>query len=88
MQRMAAYFQGRSARLRPHFKGHQVLSLASRQVEAGAIGIACARIEQAEKLVGAGVREALLIANEIAGESAIRRVYPAFQPGARCRRGR
>jgi D-serine deaminase-like pyridoxal phosphate-dependent protein len=72
MQRMAGYFQARSARLRPHFKGHQVLSLASRQVEAGAIGIACARIEQAEKLVGAGVRN-VLIANEIAGESAIRR---------------
>jgi D-serine deaminase-like pyridoxal phosphate-dependent protein len=73
MQRMAAYFQGRSARLRPHFKAHQVLSLASRQVEAGAIGIACARIEHAEKLVDAGIRS-VLIASEIAGENAIRRL--------------
>jgi D-serine deaminase-like pyridoxal phosphate-dependent protein len=72
MQVMLRFFQNRAARLRPHFKGHQVISLASRQVQGGAIGMACARIEHAEKLVAAGIRD-VLIANEIAGENAIRR---------------
>lgn len=72
LHRMAGHFRGQSASLRPHFKGHQVLSLASRQVEAGAIGIACARLNHAEKLVGVGI-PSVLIANEIAGEYAIRR---------------
>lgn len=72
LQVLAAYFQDRPAKLRAHFKGHQVLSLALRQVQAGAIGVACARMEHAEKLVAAGVTS-VLIANEIAGESAIRR---------------
>ncbi|MGH9511132.1 MAG: alanine racemase [Terriglobales bacterium] len=71
LRRMAAYFRDRSAKLRPHFKGHQVLSLASRQVQAGAIGIACARIEHAEKLVSAGVQN-VLIANQIGGEGMVR----------------
>jgi len=72
MSRMAAYFQNRSAKLRPHFKAHQVLSLASRQLEAGAIGVTCSRLEHAEKLAGKGIRS-VLMANEIAGESMIRR---------------
>jgi D-serine deaminase-like pyridoxal phosphate-dependent protein len=72
MRHMAVFFQNRSARLRPHFKAHQVLSIASRQIAAGAIGITCARLEHAEKLVGAGIRS-VLIANEVAGENCIRR---------------
>jgi len=72
LSRMAAFFRNKPAKLRPHFKAHQVLSLASRQIAAGAIGITCARLEHAEKLVGAGIRS-VLIANEIAGQSMIRR---------------
>jgi D-serine deaminase-like pyridoxal phosphate-dependent protein len=73
LQRMAGFFKGRSTSLRAHFKGHQVVALALRQVQAGAIGIACARIEHAERLIAAGIRS-VLIANEIGGESAIRRL--------------
>ncbi len=72
MARMAAFFRNKSAKLRPHFKAHQVLALASRQIQAGAIGITCARLEHAEKLVSQGIRS-VLIANEIAGQNMIRR---------------
>jgi len=72
LRRMAGYFARGSAKLRPHFKAHQVLSLATRQVQAGAIGITCARLSQAEALVGEGIRN-VLIASEIAGERLIRR---------------
>lgn len=71
LRAMAEYFQPTSARLRPHFKSHQVLSLAARQMEAGAIGITCARLDHAEALVQRGITN-ILIANEIAGESDIR----------------
>jgi D-serine deaminase-like pyridoxal phosphate-dependent protein len=72
LQTMAKFFCSRSAKLRPHFKNHRVLELAVRQIQLGAIGITCARLWQAEKLVNFGIRD-VLIANEIAGESSLRR---------------
>jgi D-serine deaminase-like pyridoxal phosphate-dependent protein len=71
LRQMAAFFNGSGPKLRPHFKAHQVLSLAKRQMKHGAIGVTCARLEQAEKLVRQGIHN-ILIANEIAGESKIR----------------
>jgi D-serine deaminase-like pyridoxal phosphate-dependent protein len=73
LQTMAGFFQSKPAKLRPHFKGHQVLALASRQLDAGATGITCARLDHAEALVRHGIRT-VLIANEIAGDSAIRQL--------------
>ena len=71
LRRMADFFNGCSPRLRPHFKAHQIFSLAKRQVEHGAIGLTCARLDQAEALVDQGITN-ILVANEIAGESKIR----------------
>ena len=72
LHRMAAFFQNRLAKLRPHFKNHRVLGLAKLQMQHGAIGITCARVWQAERLVEAGIRR-VLIANEIAGEAELHR---------------
>jgi len=69
--RMANFFRGVRPKLRPHFKAHQVLSLAKRQMEAGAVGLTCARLSQAETLVDQGI-DNILIANEIAGDGKIR----------------
>lgn len=69
---MAAFFQNTPAKLRPHFKPHQVISLASKQVEAGAIGVTCARLEHAEALVERGLTN-VFVASEIAGERMVRR---------------
>jgi len=80
MQLMAKYFRGRRAKLRPHFKGHQVLALAAEQIKAGAIGITCARLEHAAILVERNF-EGILLASELAGENAIRRLVDL------CRRG-
>ncbi len=71
LRQMAAFFNGSGPKLRPHFKAHQVLSLAKSQMKHGAIGVTCARLDQAEKLVSQGIHS-ILIANEIAGESKIR----------------
>ena len=72
LKAMARFFRDQPAKLRPHFKNHRVLELAARQMENGAIGITCARLWQAERLVNSGIRN-VLIANEIAGESPLRR---------------
>jgi len=72
LQTMAEFFRKQSAKLRPHFKNHRVIDLALRQLDNGAIGITCARLWQAEKLVSAGIKN-VLIANELAGESPLRR---------------
>jgi D-serine deaminase-like pyridoxal phosphate-dependent protein len=72
LQTMARFFCTQSAKLRPHFKNHRVLELAGRQMELGAIGITCARLWEAERLVSVGIRN-VLIANEIAGESPLQR---------------
>jgi D-serine deaminase-like pyridoxal phosphate-dependent protein len=71
LHRMSAFFRDQPTKLRPHFKNHKVPLLAWKQLEAGAIGMTCATLREAEILVDHGVRS-ILIANEIAGESKIK----------------
>jgi D-serine deaminase-like pyridoxal phosphate-dependent protein len=74
LARMAAFFAGRAARLRPHFKSHKCSRIALRQLAAGnAVGITCAKLSEAEVLARAGVRD-VLIANQLAGEGKLRRL--------------
>ena len=47
LERMAAFFRGVPAKLRPHFKNHKCPELAARQLAAGAIGITCATLREA-----------------------------------------
>jgi D-serine deaminase-like pyridoxal phosphate-dependent protein len=63
---MANFFASRPCKLRPHFKNHKAPMLAWKQIRAGAIGMTCATIREAEILVGHGI-DSILIANEIAG---------------------
>lgn len=71
LQTMARFFRHSRAKLRPHFKNHRVLALAARQIKAGAIGVTCARLWEAERLVQNGIKN-ILIANEIAGSTAVK----------------
>jgi D-serine deaminase-like pyridoxal phosphate-dependent protein len=71
LRTMSQFFCGQ-VKLRPHFKNHRVLALAARQMAAGAIGVTCARLWEAEALVDHGIKN-ILIANEIAGERMVRR---------------
>ena len=64
---MADFFASRPCKLRPHFKNHKVPLLAWKQIRAGAVGITCATVREAEILVRHGI-DSILIANEIAGE--------------------
>jgi D-serine deaminase-like pyridoxal phosphate-dependent protein len=73
LRSMTQFFSTQKAKLRPHFKNHRVLDLAALQLQRGAIGITCARLWEAERLVHSGIRE-ILIANEIAGEAPLQRL--------------
>jgi len=62
--KMAAFFKDKKAKLRPHFKTHKCSTIAQLQIEAGAKGICCAKLGEAEILAAAGIRD-ILIANQI-----------------------
>ncbi len=73
VERMAGYFAGRHCRLRPHFKSHKCTRIALLQMEAGAVGITCAKLGEAEVLADAGIED-ILIANQIVGRAKMLRL--------------
>jgi D-serine deaminase-like pyridoxal phosphate-dependent protein len=50
---------------RPHIKTHKNAVLARRQVEAGAIGVACQKLGEAEVMADAGITDILICYNII-----------------------
>src|SRR5512134_1604992 len=71
---MARFFSTRTAKLRPHFKTPKCAEVVQRQLAAGAIGVTCAKLGEAEALAAAGVRTSVLIANEIVGPAKLARL--------------
>ena len=53
--------------MRPHAKTHKSSYWAKKQIEAGAIGICCAKVGEAEVMARAGIGE-ILIPNQIIGK--------------------
>jgi D-serine deaminase-like pyridoxal phosphate-dependent protein len=58
---------------RPHEKCHKTPAIALKEIEAGAIGVTCAKVSEAEVMAGGGVRD-ILIANMIVGPRKLERV--------------
>ncbi|HPM81816.1 MAG TPA: DSD1 family PLP-dependent enzyme [Candidatus Anammoximicrobium sp.] len=73
LARMATFFQDRPAKLRPHFKNHKCVTLARRQLAAGAVGMTCAKLGEAEALVEHGFPD-VLIANQVVGDAKLARL--------------
>jgi len=71
---LARFFAERPAKLRPHFKNHKCVTLAKRQLAAGAaVGITCAKLSEAEVLVDHGVND-VLVANQVVGSQKVLRL--------------
>jgi D-serine deaminase-like pyridoxal phosphate-dependent protein len=70
---MASFFAGRQATLRPHIKTHKCPILAHKQVAAGAVGVTCAKLSEAEVLVQAGLKD-ILIANQVVAGTKVERL--------------
>ena len=63
----------RGMRLRPHAKSHKCPEIAKRQIAAGAVGVCCQKVSEAEALVAGGVGD-VLIANEVVGRAKLSRL--------------
>ncbi|MFP6756484.1 MAG: DSD1 family PLP-dependent enzyme [Alphaproteobacteria bacterium] len=64
--------------MRPHAKSHKASAIAQRQVEAGALGICCATIREAETMVDNGI-PGVLITSPITSEAKIDRLVALHQ---------
>jgi D-serine deaminase-like pyridoxal phosphate-dependent protein len=64
---------GARVRVRPHAKTHKCPEIARRQMAAGAVGVCCQKVSEAEALVEGGVHD-VLVSNEIVGASKIARL--------------
>lgn len=73
INRLAALFRQAGVHWRPHTKGMKAPALAHKLIEAGAIGITCAKLGEAEVMVNAGIKD-ILIANQIVGPQKIARL--------------
>ena len=60
-------------RVRAHAKTHKCPEIAKRQVVAGAVGVCCQKVSEAEALVEGGVQD-VLVSNEIVGAPKIARL--------------
>ena len=80
IRRMADFFRGRECKLRPHMKTHKLPLIARKQMEAGAIGITCAKLGEARIFQEAGIRS-ILIANQVIGPIKIRSLVRLMRRG-------
>jgi D-serine deaminase-like pyridoxal phosphate-dependent protein len=71
--RIADACRGSGVAWRPHMKGLKVPALAHKALQAGALGVTCAKLGEAEVMAAAGIRD-ILIANQIVAPSKIARL--------------
>jgi D-serine deaminase-like pyridoxal phosphate-dependent protein len=71
--KMADYLKPRKTKLRAHTKVHRIPFLAHKQLMAGAIGICCQKVSEAEVMVAAGVKD-VIVTNQIVTPQKIKRL--------------
>lgn len=70
---MAETIIGQGKQWRPHEKCHKTPAIAHLQMKAGAIGVTCAKVSEAEVMAAGGVRD-VLVANMVVGPKKWERV--------------
>ena len=81
IQRAQSYCNEHGFDFRPHIKAHKMPRIAAMQIAAGAVGITCQKIGEAETMVDAGIKD-VLITYPIIGEKKVLRLA---ELAARCR---
>jgi D-serine deaminase-like pyridoxal phosphate-dependent protein len=71
--RVAATCREHGVAWRPHVKAAKSPDIARLEIAAGAIGVTCAKLGEAEVMAAAGIRD-VLIANQIVGAQKVRRL--------------
>lgn len=78
---IAETLRSRGVAWRPHVKCHKSPAIARKLIdEAGAIGITCQKLGEAEVMADAGI-DHILVANEVVGETKIRRLIDLRRRG-------
>jgi 3-hydroxy-D-aspartate aldolase len=78
---MVEAVKGRKIRIRAHAKTHKSPDIARLQIAAGAVGMCCQKVSEAEAMVEGGVKD-VLVSNEVVGRRKIERLA-ALAPRAR-----
>ena len=73
IRRMGDFFHGKKILHRPHVKVHKSPYLAHKQIAAGANGITCAKVAEAEVMANSGI-DNILIANQVIGAQKLTRL--------------
>jgi len=88
IRRTQEYYDRHGIAFRPHIKTHKIPAIAHLQVEAGAKGITCQKVSEAEVFLASGLRD-ILIPYNIIGEAKLERLcHLARQAAAGVRPGR
>ncbi len=66
LAKMMEVLKGSQVRLRPHFKTAKSPALAWKMIDAGAVGVCCAKLSEAEIMANAGIAD-ILLTSEVAG---------------------
>jgi 3-hydroxy-D-aspartate aldolase len=79
---MAAFANRCGLRLRPHAKTHKSVEIARLQIAAGAVGVCCAKLGEAEALADGGIDD-ILITSPVVGPAGVERLadLAARSPG-------
>jgi D-serine deaminase-like pyridoxal phosphate-dependent protein len=72
IQRMQAYCNELGLAFRPHIKTHKIPDIARMQLEAGAVGIACQKVSEAEVFAAAGINNIQLPYNIVGPQKTAR----------------
>lgn len=74
IDRFQAHCNQHGLKLRPHIKTHKLPMIAKRQLDAGAIGITCQKISEAEAMIAEGGIDDVLITFNILGDTKLARL--------------
>ena len=71
--KMAQFIQAAGVDWRPHTKGIKIPAIAHKLISAGAIGVTCAKLGEAEVMAAAGIQD-ILIASQVVGQTKVTRL--------------
>lgn len=73
IQQLSSYLKEAGVSWRPHTKGLKIPAIAHKMLDAGAIGVTCAKLSEAEVMAAGGVKD-ILVANQVVGKTKITRL--------------
>jgi len=72
--------EGKGVRVRAHAKTHKCPEIAKHQLAAGAIGVCCQKVSEAEAMVAGGIED-VLVSNEVVGAAKVERLAELSRRG-------